>query len=95
MATVAFDTLKFVKRLKSVGFDEAQAEALSDAFRESETASVENLTTKQDLRELETKLTGEMKALENKLTGEMKLIKWMMGVVLAGVAALILKFFFA
>ena len=60
-----------------------------------ETASIENLATKQDLRELETKLTGDMKALETKLTVEMKLIKWMMGFVLAGVAALILKSFFA
>ncbi len=94
-AAITFDTLKFAKKLKSVGFDEAQAETLSDAFRESEAASIENLATKQDLRELETRLTGEIKALDAKMSGEQKLIRWMMGFVLAGIAALILKSFFA
>jgi len=33
MVTIAFDTLKFVKRLKAAGFAEDQAEALSEAFK--------------------------------------------------------------
>jgi hypothetical protein len=35
MATITFDTLKFVKRLKDAGVPESQAEAISDAFRDA------------------------------------------------------------
>ena len=90
MATLTFDTLKFVKRLKRSGFSEEQAEALSDAFRESAESSVEDLATKQDI-EL---LRRDIKEVEVRFSGEMKLIKWMMGFVLAGILALILKTFF-
>jgi hypothetical protein len=49
------------------------------------------LATKQDI-EL---LRRDMKEMEMKLSGEINLIKWMMGFILAGIAALILKAFFA
>ena len=84
MATITFDTLKFVKRLKSAGFNDEQAEALSEAFKDSQETSIEDLTTKNDLRELEIRINGEL-----------RLIRWMMGFVLAGIAALILKSFFS
>jgi len=45
-------------------------------------------------KELATK--GDIQALKNDITrleGEMKLIRWMLGVVLAGVVSLILKVF--
>ena len=71
MPAIAFDTLKFVKRLRSAGFDGEKAEALSD------------LATKQDIKELELRLTGEI-----------KLLKWMMGLLLAGVLSLLIKAFF-
>jgi hypothetical protein len=35
-----------------------------------------------------------MDTLEVKLTGELTLIKWMLGMILGGIAALILKAFF-
>lgn len=83
MATVAFDTLKFVKRLRESGFGEDQAEALSEAFRDSQETTVSDLATKSDL-----------KALELRFEGELRLLKWMLGFVLAGIAALIIKAFF-
>ncbi|HIJ40997.1 MAG TPA: DUF1640 domain-containing protein [Deltaproteobacteria bacterium] len=83
MTTITFDTLKFVKQLKAAGFREDQAKALSEAFKESQGTTVADLATKSDL-----------KALELKFDGELKLLKWMLGFVLAGIAALILKAFF-
>ncbi len=82
-ATIMFDTLKFVKRLKAAGFNEGQAEALSDAFKDSQETTLEDLATKRDLE-----------ALEVRINGELKLMKWMLGFVLAGIAALVLKSFF-
>lgn len=35
MATVTFDTLKFVRIFKAAGVPENQAEALSEAFRDA------------------------------------------------------------
>ena len=51
---LVFDTLKYAKKLKAVGFTEEQAEVQAE-----ELASVikENLASKQDLKELEFRLT--------------------------------------
>lgn len=49
MGAVAFDTLKFAKRLKEAGFTEQQAEALAEA--EAELFET-HLATKQDIAEL-------------------------------------------
>ncbi|MGQ0593332.1 MAG: hypothetical protein ACT4QB_11995 [Gammaproteobacteria bacterium] len=35
MATITFDTHKFVRRLQAAGFEEKQAEAISEAFKEA------------------------------------------------------------
>jgi hypothetical protein len=35
MSTLTFDTPKIYPRLRDAGFEEAQAEAVSDAFREA------------------------------------------------------------
>ena len=54
MPAIAFDTLKFVKRLRSAGFDEEKAEALSD------------LATKQDIKMLK---KAHVAPFTNKLRG--------------------------
>ena len=98
-ATITFDTYAYIKRLKAAGFNETQAEALSEAQKESLTEIIENrIATKQDIvlvqrdiKELEFSLKSDI----SRLDGELKVIKWMMGFVLAGIAALILKSFFA
>lgn len=80
MATITFDTLKFVERLKAGGVPEAQAkaeaEALVTAFSE---AMDSQLSTKSDI---------------NRLERELLVIKWMVGLVLGGILTLILKAFF-
>ena len=95
MATVTFDTHKFVKTLEEAGVPELQAEAFSTAVRESHEAA--ELATKGDLRELELRLDtrfGHMDTRFEKVHGEMLLLKWMLGLLIAGVASLVLKTFF-
>jgi len=64
MATVTFDTLKFVKTLKEAGVSEPQAEAFSTAVRESHEAA--ELATKGDIADL----CHEMKEMETGLRHE-------------------------
>ena len=73
MATVTFDTLKFVKTLKEAGVPEPQAEAFSTAVWESHEAA--DVATKGDIaelrheiKELETGLRHEIKELELRMT---------------------------
>lgn len=87
MTTVAFDTLKFVERLEAGGFTREQAKAAAEAFSE---AAGQELATKSDLKELETKQALGFAKIE----GEMTLIKWMLGILLAGVLSLVVKNFF-
>ena len=83
MSVTTFDTLKFAKSLKAAGFDEAKAEAISEAFKEAQQTSLQDLATKADLKELELKMNAQL-----------MLLKWMMGFILAGVVSLVLKAFF-
>ena len=80
MATITFDTLKFVEKLRAGGVPEeqakAEAEALVMAFSE---AMDSQLDTKTDI---------------NRLERELVVVKWMVGLVLGGILALILKAFF-
>ena len=69
MTSLIFDTLKFVETLKSAEFSDAQAKALSRAFKEAQEARLEELATKRDLKELELKIAET----------ETRLIKWVVG----------------
>lgn len=61
MATISFDTHKFIRTLKESGIPENQAEAIAEAFQ---TAHLEaELATKTDLRELEYRLIIKLGAL--------------------------------
>ncbi|BBP42817.1 DUF1640 domain-containing protein [Thiosulfativibrio zosterae] len=79
MSTITFDTYKFIKKLKDAGVSEAQAEAEADALSAALQESMQNqLATKSDIYRMEK---------------ELLLMKWMLGTVLAGILALILKAF--
>ena len=54
MATIVFDTHAFVKEMAEAGMPEKQAEVLA---RSQATLINETLVTKQDLKELELRLT--------------------------------------
>ncbi|MCA1853080.1 MAG: hypothetical protein LC647_11985 [Beggiatoa sp.] len=60
MSALAFDTLKFAKRLKEAGFTEQQAEALAHAEAE---LIEQNLATKRDIADLK----RDIKELEVKI----------------------------
>jgi len=110
MTTITFDTLKFVETLKEAGMPEKQAKAISSAVKEAhETAELatkpdvrevektlqhEISDLRKDIETLRKDVKTDIRELELRLDGEMKLLKWMMGLLLAGVASLILKAFF-
>jgi hypothetical protein len=63
--STAFDTLRYSKRLKEVGFTEEQAEVQAEVFAE---AIETQLATKRDLQELKTDLEARIEQLGYKLT---------------------------
>ncbi|WCF27975.1 DUF1640 domain-containing protein [Xylella fastidiosa] len=108
MTSVAFDTLKFANRLKTAGVPAAHAEAEAEALAEVLETNLQDLATKQDLRELELKLESKIdKGFAEvhkgfidvhkgfaEIKGEMLLLKWMFGVIVTSLIALIIKAFF-
>jgi len=79
MTTITFDTHKFVRKLQEAGFDEKQAEELTEAMRTAIDES--ELVTKKDLQiEL-----APIKA-------DLNLLKWMMGILIA-IAIAVANFF--
>jgi len=91
MAAVTFDTLKFVKTLQAAGVSVPQSEAIATAVRES-TENAE-LATKSDLRELKSEIQIELQKELAPIKADMLLLKWMVGVIVAGVLALVIKAF--
>ena len=72
MSAIAFDTLKFAKRLKEAGFTEQQAEALADAEAEF---IEQNLATKRDIADIKRDIADvkrDIKELEVTLRNEIK-----------------------
>ena len=78
MATITFDTLKFVEHLRSAGMPEAQAKAISEAQRDSlaEVFEQKELATKSDIKDIELKIT-EVRASIAETKAE--LVRWVVG----------------
>jgi hypothetical protein len=53
----SLDTLEIAKRLRSAGFDDTQAEAITGALRDTREADLTRLATKDDLSAMEARLT--------------------------------------
>lgn len=80
MSTITFDTLKFVEKLKSAGVPEAQAKAEAEALVSAFSEAMDaQIATKADIHRIEK---------------ELAVLKWMSGIVMGGILALILKTFF-
>jgi len=79
--TITFDTLKFVETLEDAGLDRKQASAIASAVRDSHDAA--DPVTRKDL-----------KIALAPILSEQKLQRWMLGAVLGGIIALMLKSFF-
>jgi len=107
MSTLTFDTLKFANRLKTAGVPAVQAEAEADALSEVLETNLSELSTKTDLREVETGLRHEIgdlrKDMDARFAGvdaklekmKFELLKWMIGLTIAQAGLIIglLKFF--
>lgn len=83
MATVTFDTLQLVDKLKAAGFQQEQAEAVIRVIAEAQGA----LVTKEYL---DNKFDNKLSPIYTDLA----VLKWMMGLMLAGILSLVLKAFF-
>ena len=81
MTSIAFDTHKFVRKLRESGFDERQVEALTDAMQAA--ISDSELLTKKNLQ-------IELAPIR----ADIHLVKWMLGAVLAIAIANFAKQFF-
>ena len=81
MASLTFDTHQFVRKLRERGFTEQQAEALAEALADAQ-------------REAEPVTKKDLQIELAPIRADINLMKWMMGLLLAGVLALVLKTFF-
>ena len=64
MATIAFDTLKYSKRLKDAGVPDKQAEAEAEALAEALEVNIKDLATKGDLTREVDLLRRDMREME-------------------------------
>lgn len=88
MISITFDTHKFVRKLQEAGFDEKQAEGLTEAMRSAIDES--ELVTRRDLHEFELRLEPRFEVIN----GNMSVLKWMMGALIARAVANFSKQFF-
>ena len=63
MSEPAFDTLAASQKLQDSSFERQQAEGVIGAIVDAQ----QNLVTKDDLKQVEDRLTGEIKVLSNKV----------------------------
>lgn len=78
MTTITFDTLELVDKLKNAGIPQEQAEAMVRVIADAQI----KLVTKDDL---EISLSP--------LKTDLAVLKWMIGILIAGVMSLVLKTF--
>lgn len=97
MAHTFFDTHGYIKRLVASGISPQQAEAQSIALGE---IMHNQLASKADLKEWRAELcagfNGRFARLDidfARVRGEFALVKWMLGFLLAGMTATLLKIF--
>jgi hypothetical protein len=79
MTTITFDTLELVDKLKNAGIPQEQAEAVVRVIADAQN----KLVTKDDLE-----------IALSPLKTDLAVLKWMIGILIAGVMSLVLKTFF-
>lgn len=87
MATVTFDTLKFVEKLRAAGVPEPQAKAQAEVLASALSEAMHlQLATKDDIRDVRSDIA--------RVERDLFVLKWMMGLMLGGIMAIILKTYF-
>lgn len=85
MATITFDALQYVEKLKIGGISDEQAKALAEAQKQAiDTAADSMLATKRDIQDIR----DEVKDVKS----EVNLLKWMVGFSIAMTAAILWLF---
>jgi len=83
MSALTFDTYEAIQTLTSKGMSQEQAEGITQVVKQAQDAHLEQLATK-----------GDINIRFERVDGEIRLVKWMLGLVIAGIFALLLKSFF-
>lgn len=86
MTTITFDTLELVDKLKNAGFAQEQAETVVRVIVEAQ----DNWITKTDIELAFTPVKTDLAVLK----ADSITLKWMMGVLIAGVMSIVIKTFF-
>ena len=73
MATITFDTLRFVETLKGADFTDTQAKALAEAFKSAWDPSFDMLATKGDIADVRREISE----------AKVEIIKWVVGLLVA------------
>lgn len=81
-----------MRRLIESGFSEEQVKAVTDAIKEAQDSR--DIATRRDLRELELRIDAKFEEELAPIRVDLLLVKWMLGILLGGVMALLLKTFF-
>ena len=71
----ALDTLEVAKDLRTAGFTDAQAEALTRAVRKAQNLDISNLATKADLQATKADLQAEIASVKTELRAEIASVK--------------------
>lgn len=80
MSTITFHTLELVDKLKTAGIPQEQAEAVVRVIAETQ----HRLVTKDDLE-----------IALSPLKTDLAVLKWMIGILIAGVMSIVIKTFFS
>jgi hypothetical protein len=91
MTTITFDTLHLVDKLKLAGISQEQAEAVIRVIAEAQ----DQLVTKDDLQSALDNVINPIKIDLTILKTDSLAIKWMMGILIAGVMSIVIKTFFS
>jgi len=92
MPAIPFDTVKSVDALEAAKMSREQARAIVELVRSSHDAA--DVATKGDLSLLQKDLKNDVELLRTEMKGELTLLKWMLGVLITGVAGLLVRAFF-
>ncbi len=83
MAAVAFDTLKFVRRLQAAGVPEEQAEAQAEVMAEAFLHNLDSLVTKDYLDARLAEQNARTDQRFARLESRVNLHSWMLGAIMA------------